>query len=418
MNDGSASRSVANSRDKAITFDNGPLVVGSFDIDSGLFSTLATTIDAEAMEARRAFVLLRQRDWPVGVDVVPYCAETVDVRGVTVPIEAPESAYYAALPRPKMTVVICTRDRSHLITNSINMFLRLTGDEHELIVVDNAPSDDATATIVASFGDRVRYILEPTPGLARARNSGLRAATGRFVVFTDDDVTPDPAWLQVLGATFAAHPGAICVSGSVLPASLSTAAELRFQEFGGYVHDFAETEYHLSLDPPPSALFPFHPRLLGTGANMAFRSEALRALGGFDEALGAGTPSRGGEDIDIAVRILLAGHLLVRQPAAVLWHPSHRTEEALLQQIEDYGCGLAAVFTKFMHQRSMAPALLRRFPQALSTMFSSSSSKNNKRSSTYPKHLKRAEWRGLAKGPMAYRRSLRESRWLSSGGRA
>ena len=417
MNAAFASGSVANSRDKAITLDNGPLVVGSFDIDSGLFSTLATTIDAETTEARRAFVLLRQRDWPVGVDVVPYFAETVDVRGVTVPIEAPESAYYAALPRPKMTVVICTRNRSHLITNSINMFLRLTGDDHELIVVDNAPSDDSTATIVASFGDRVRYILEPTPGLARARNSGLRAATGRFVVFTDDDVTPDPAWLQVLGATFAAHPGAICVSGSVLPASLSTPAELRFQEFGGYVHDFAETEYHLSLDPPPSALFPFHPRLLGTGANMAFRVEALRALGGFDEALGAGTPSRGGEDIDIAVRILLAGHLLVRQPAAVLWHPSHRTDEALLQQIEDYGCGLAAVFTKFMHQRSMAPALLRRSPKALSTMFSSTSSKNDKRSSTYPKHLKRAEWRGLAKGPMAYRRSLRENRLLSSGGR-
>ncbi len=62
---------------------------------------------------------------------------------------------------------------------------------------------------------------------------------------------------------------------------------------------------------------------------MAFRTEALRSIGGFDVALGAGTPARGGEDIDVAVRLLLAGLLVVRQPAAVIWHRSHATNAEL-----------------------------------------------------------------------------------------
>ena len=282
--------------------------------------------------------------------------------------------------------------------------------DRELIVVDNAPQDHRTADVVARFGDRVRYVVEPTPGLAMARNCGLRAALGKYVVFTDDDVAPDPSWLDVLSATFASHAGAVCVSGSVLPASLTTEAELRFQEFGGYQRTFEEDEFHLALDPAPSKLFPFHPRLVGTGANMAFRTEALQSIGGFDVALGAGTPARGGEDIDVAVRLLLAGHLVVRQPAAVIWHRSHTTNAELARQLEDYGCGLAAAFSKFLGQRSTAPVVVRRIPAGLAALLSPNSVKNDKRSASYPAELRRAEWRGLRAGPLAYRKSRRLAR--------
>ena len=198
--------------------------------------------------------------------------------------------------------------------------------------------------------------------------------------------------------------------------ALTTEAELRFQEFGGYQRNFDESEFHLSLDPAPSKLFPFHPRLVGTGANMAFRTEALQSLGGFDEALGAGTPARGGEDIDVAVRLLLAGHLVVRQPAAVIWHPSHPTIAELQLQLEDYGCGLAAAFAKFMGQRAIAPLVLRRVPAGLSALLAPTSVKNDKRSTTYPAELRRAEWRGLRAGPFAYRKSRRLARRRDSAG--
>jgi O-antigen biosynthesis protein len=401
---------------RTIDADGGPLAVGTMDLETGVFEVHAPADRAALAGMRRAFVLLRQGGWPVGTDVVPISDGHIESVGRELLSEVPLSRSFGAEATEPISIVICTRNRSELLSETLPAFAEVAGDRHELIVIDNAPEDARTARVIDGFGGRVRHVVEPVAGLARARNRGLAAATCRYVAFTDDDVTPDSAWLGVIASTFAAHPGAVCVSGSVLPRSLMTPAELRFQEFGGYGQDFVETEYHLSLDPPPSKLFPFHPRLLGTGANMAFRVEALSALGGFDEALGAGTPARGGEDIDIAVRLLMAGHLLVRQPAAVVWHPSHTTSHALERQIEDYGCGLSAVFTKFLFDRSTAPALTRRLPSAARALLSQGSSKNAQRSGTFPRQLARAEWKGIAKGPLRYRSSRRAARRSAAEG--
>lgn len=394
---------------RTIDAAGGPLAVATLDLDTGDLDVRSP--DTGTGDLDRAFVLLRRQGWPTGVEVLPL----ID-RGVAPSVvqqlggEIVESPARAGRTDHSFSVVVCTRNRPRNLARALPGLLDVIGDNRELIVVDNAPQDHRTADVVAEYHDRVRYVVEPTPGLAAARNCGLRAASGKFVVFTDDDVTPDPTWVDVLSATFDAHPGAVCVSGSVLPASLLTEAQLRFQEFGGYQRSFDETEFHLSLDPAPSKLFPFHPRLVGTGANMAFRTEALRSIGGFDTALGAGTPARGGEDIDVAVRLLLAGFLVVRQPAAVIWHQSHGTHAELVAQLEDYGCGLSAAFSKFMGQRSIAPMILRRLPAGLTALLSQDSVKNDQRSSSYPADLRRAEWRGLRAGPVAYRKSRRLAR--------
>ena len=394
---------------RTLGVDRGPLAVGTLDVETGAFRLRPATDPSQVNG--HAFTLLRSDGWPIGVDVLPLLDDrSVGQVGRQLSAEMPASPARDTPPIGPISVVVCTRNRSESLRRTLGRLVEIVGADDELIVVDNAPLDDLTATVTHEFGDRVRHVVEPTPGLARARNRGLDAAAHRYVLFTDDDIEPEPSWLEVIGSTFAAHPGAVCVSGSVLPMSLSTTAELRFQEFGGYVADFCETEYHLAMDPPPSELFPFHPRLLGTGANMAFRAEALRSVGGFDEALGAGTVARGGEDIDVAVRLLLAGHLIVRQPAAVVWHASLTTDEELRAQIESYGCGLAAAFSKFLSQRSTMSAVLRRLPLGARTVLSNDSVKNERRSDSYPAELRRAELRGMTKGFFAYHTSRRRQR--------
>lgn len=393
----------------AIGAEAGPLAVATLDVETGRFEMRPPTDPTVVPE--RAFTLLRSGGWPIGVDVLPLGDDrTVGEIGRELAAEMPASPARGTTPVGPISVVVCTRNRPELLRRTLTRLVEIVPIEHELVVVDNAPRDDQTALVVAGFGDRIRLVVEPTPGLARARNCGLAAAVNRYVLFTDDDIEPEPSWIDVIGATFAAHRGAVCVSGSVLPMSLCTPAELRFQEFGGYVADFCETEYHMSMSPPPSQLFPFHPRLLGTGANMAFRAEALRSIGGFDEALGAGTAAMGGEDIDVAVRLLLAGHLLVRQPAAVVWHASLTTDAELVAQIEGYGCGLAAAFSKFLSQRSTMGAVLRRLPVGVRTALSDDSVKNERRSASYPRELRRAELRGMTRGLFAYHTSRRRLR--------
>lgn len=396
-----------------ITADNGPVEVATLDVDTGTYSRVSP---ATSEVATRALVLLRSGGWPVGVEEL----ELIDggpSRAVSSQLdhEVVSSRSRSATGLRPLSVVVCTRNRPESLERCLEHIVPLLGDDDELIVVDNAPRDGRTAAVVAKHGSRARHLVEPWPGLANARNCGLQAVNNAFVVFTDDDITPDPAWLDIIKATFAAYPGSVCVSGSVLPQSLATRAQRHFQEFGGYASEFREIELHLSLDPAPSAIFPFHPRLLGTGANMAFRTEALRAVGGFDPVLGAGTPSCGGEDIDIAVRLLLKGHLLVRQPAAVVWHPSHESSADLLKQLENYGCGLAAAMSKFATQRSTATRLWRRVPAGLRALIAKDSVKNDKRSTSYPSELRWAELRGIVRGPFAYRASLRRHRRRANG---
>jgi glycosyltransferase involved in cell wall biosynthesis len=64
----------------------------------------------------------------------------------------------------------------------------------EVVVVDNCPDLSSEATVLAQSG--IRYESEPRTGVANARNAGVRAALGDYVLFIDDDERPQPDWLQ------------------------------------------------------------------------------------------------------------------------------------------------------------------------------------------------------------------------------
>ena len=125
-----------------------------------------------------------------------------------------------------------------------------------------------------------------------------------------------------------------------------------------------------SLDDPPHdlPLFPFQIGAYGTGANFAVRRETIRRLGGFDEALGAGTRTRGGEDIDMFFRVLTAGYALANEPSSIIWHRHRSDTDALLVQARGYGLGLGAWLTKVAvnrQHRRLAFSVLRRRARAV-----------------------------------------------------
>src|SRR5512137_58568 len=89
---------------------------------------------------------------------------------------------------PTVSIVIVTYNRATLLGCSISSVLGQTYGDFELIIVDDASTDN-TAEVVSSFSDeRVKYIRrERNGGVHAARNTGVRAAIGRFVGFNDDD---------------------------------------------------------------------------------------------------------------------------------------------------------------------------------------------------------------------------------------
>ena len=84
----------------------------------------------------------------------------------------------------------------------------------EVVLVDNSP--EATAREVAGTAPEfLRYVHEPSPGVARARNRGVAEARGTHIIFLDDDELPDPGWLSAFAA--AADAGAKAAFGPIEP---------------------------------------------------------------------------------------------------------------------------------------------------------------------------------------------------------
>lgn len=275
------------------------------------------------------------------------------------------------LPDQAVTVVVCTRDRPAALRACLARLRRLRYPKLEIIIVDNAPSDDAARDIFADcVGDDERfiYVREPRPGASCARNRGLREATGEIVAYTDDDVSVDPDWVRALAAGFR-HEGVACVTGLVCTASINGPAERYFDARVSWGASCRPAIHRLGR-PGNDGLFPYSPGIFGTGASFAVRADTMRTLGGFDEALGPGTKSGGGEDMDVFVRIVLAGHALAYEPAAVAWH-HHRTDlDGLRRQMFTYGTGLSAFITKHLADRSTRREVLRRIPRGVAQLAS------------------------------------------------
>ncbi len=222
--------------------------------------------------------------------------------------------------------------------------LRDDGRPLDVLVVDNDPPDDATRDLVATLPG-VRYAHEPRPGLDFARNRALAETSGTWTAFLDDDVTVDHGWLAGLDEAVAEHPDAVSVTGLVLPVELTTEAQVMFERRGGFGRGCRKLRFE-GPDEPGNSLFPLGAGIFGAGANMVLRTDAVRAIGGFDEALDTGPPLPGGGDLDIWSRLARAGHALVYEPRLLAFHRHRPDYEGLRRQYWSWGEGFMAYLTK------------------------------------------------------------------------
>jgi cellulose synthase/poly-beta-1,6-N-acetylglucosamine synthase-like glycosyltransferase len=284
-------------------------------------------------------------------------------------------------------------------------------DRLEILVVDNASTTDETRIVVEEFREvvQIRYMFEGKSGSASARNRALPEIRTELVVFTDDDTRMDVHWLIEIVRGFWSDERADVVTGLLLPSSLETPAQVWFEEYGGFSRGFARRVFDVKeCWPLNERLFPFSAGLFGTGNNMAFRTNMLRDIGGFDPALGNGTPALGGVDSEVLLRSILLGYRLVYQPTAIVYHEHRRDYESLKRQVFWYGTGLSAYLCKTLwNNPKLIPLFLRLLPQGLVFEADPRSKKNSHKSEKYPLALTVAEWRGMAYGPVAYARSRR-----------
>ena len=217
---------------------------------------------------------------------------------------------------PKVSVVVCAYNAADTIDDCLRSLDALTYPNAEVIVVNDG-SRDATADRVRAY-PRVRLVEVPNGGLSAARNIGLAHATGDIVAYTDADVRVDPDWLTYLVQPLLREDVVGAGGPNVVPADDPWVAQSVARAPGGPTH--------VMLDDRIAEHVP--------GCNMAFRREALLAVGGFNPVY-----LRAGDDVDICWRLQARGLRIGFAPSALVWHHHRASISAYWKQQVGYGEG-------------------------------------------------------------------------------
>ncbi len=265
-------------------------------------------------------------------------------------------------PPGSVAVIVPTTGRLDVLERCLQSLRGVDRSDLDVIIVDNRPATSETLALVsriAAADRRVRYVAEPRKGTSVARNRGLaEAANADYVAFTDDDVVVDPNWLHYLLEPFS-DDAVTAVTGMVLPLELQTPAQKQFEQYGGFSKGMRRRSYDLHSERADDRLLSLLGRHLRLGQHMAFRRTALVAAGGFDPALGGGSPPGGGEDIAAFSDAILRGGRLVYEPRSLCWHEHRRDDQALRDELLTYGSGLTAALCKAASTIRASFALLR-----------------------------------------------------------
>jgi GT2 family glycosyltransferase len=247
-----------------------------------------------------------------------------------------------------ITVVVSTRDRPSVVANAIHTILQNDHPDFEIVVVDQSDDDLTQASLDELLTDpRVRYLRSTSRGRSAGQNAGFREARGALVLLTDDDCTVPTDWLQQCEAAFALDKRIGVVFGNVLPAPQDPAV--------GCIPAYIRNSPFLARGVGDKH------RVEGLGACMAVRHGVWQSLGGFDEMLGSGSRFKAGEDGDLALRALFAGHWVYETPAIWVTHYGLRSWEQLPALINSYWHGTGAMLVKPIKIRrwQALPLLLR-----------------------------------------------------------
>lgn len=274
-----------------------------------------------------------------------------------------------------VSVIICTRNRSRDLFRCLRSLSAQTCPPNEVIVVDNAPSDDSTRQVAKQYPEII-YYKEERPGLSIARNAGIRLARSPVIAFTDDDVVLHPQWVYHVQESFAS-PQVGAMTGLVIPSSLNTESQQLFEKQYSFNRGYRDklydkTYFNAGLATGPKVWN------IGAGANMAFRRSIFDKAGYFDERLGAGAAGCS-EDSEMWYRILAKGYAIHYNPRAVGFHEHRKEDKALKQQVFSYMRGHTAAaliqqaqikeagYRGYLYRmifKSCIPLLIKRFFQS------------------------------------------------------
>lgn len=244
---------------------------------------------------------------------------------------------------PIFSIIIPTYNRPQRLATCLNALaqLKYAAENFEVIVVDDG-SQVSLEPAIASFQDKLdlTVITQTNSGPAKARNVGAAAAKGQFLVFTDDDCTPDADWLTFIAEQLAAAPD--CLVGgqtiNVLTQNLCSTASQLLIDYLYHYYNSSSSQAHFF-----------------TSNNLALSAKLFHQMGGFN----ANFPLAAGEDRELCDRWSESGYSMIYTPEAIVYHAHQLTLCGFWRQHFNYGRGAyyfhESRFTRGANQITVEP---------------------------------------------------------------
>ena len=206
-----------------------------------------------------------------------------------------------------VSVILPTHNRSASLQRAVESLFRSSQSSScEVLIVDNGSSDDTpqVASRLETLGP-VRYLREPRPGVAFARNLGASVARAPVLAFMDDDQSVGPAWVDVIARTFDTNPALHFLAGRVLPPPGAELPAWVTPRTRGALSIIDKGVKPAPIDAEHWMCLP--------GGNMACRRAVFESVGGF-------RPYRRSQDRELTVRLLQAGYRGQYVPDMLMYH--------------------------------------------------------------------------------------------------
>src|SRR6266704_853276 len=245
---------------------------------------------------------------------------------------------------PKISVVIPTKNRSALLAETIDRVESQTipGDHYEVLVIDNASTDDTPDILAQKAGiyPNLKFDFQKKPGAAATRNVGIRLANSDLILFIDDDVQAEPALLQAHLDCHMKNPNSSVIGAVSMPWGDTSDPFLK------YLRD------HRVLNPYTPSKGPIDFSYYHT-CNVSTPTNVLVNVGGFNEAFSI----YGIEDIELGYRLEKSGSRMIFAPEARALHYRFPDYQEFLERCEQAGYSLGQLLV-------LHPELKRRFVES------------------------------------------------------
>jgi GT2 family glycosyltransferase len=230
----------------------------------------------------------------------------------------------------KISVIIPTYKRIDKLQDCLDSMLQQTfpKDDYEILVVEDGShsgAEDLVKKLQKDFPN-IHYFWRTNAGPAAARNVAIKSAQGEVCAFTDDDCTVPPDWLEKLWDGFQKHPEVTGVGGRMEPPE-DLVKKNGYARFELYL-----TRVVFNLPPERQEFIAGKDSPIGATNNIAYKTSALRAVGGFDEKF---LPHISGEERDLKERLCAAGYdKLLYIPTKVTHHRTYDGKSFFRQSYE------------------------------------------------------------------------------------